>query len=98
MDFSMTKREVHIVYYFYLPTDLAASMSQWPEFKSGKEYCVDFAAADGEVVTVRFESGEDDYVAVVGIGEGQLFDRVLGRVIHALAAHSDNLMIYRWDK
>jgi hypothetical protein len=94
----MTKREVHIVSYFSLPTDLAASMREWAKFKSGEEYTVDLGAADGEVVTVRRESGEVDYVAVVGRGEGHLFDRVLGRVVHGLAAHSDSLMIYRWDK
>jgi len=31
----MTKREVHIISYFSLPTDLAASMRDWPEFKGG---------------------------------------------------------------
>jgi hypothetical protein len=29
-------------------------------------------------------------VSVTGSGKGSLFDRVLGRVIYALAAHSDN--------
>jgi hypothetical protein len=94
----MKKREVHVVSYFSLPTDLAASMRDWPEFKGGEEYSVDLESEDGEVVTVRFESDEDKYVAVVGIGDGHLFDRVLGRVIHELGAHSDNLMIYRWDR
>ena len=37
-------------------------------------------------------------MAVTGIGEGHLFDRVLGRVVHELGAPSDNLMIYRWDR
>ena len=94
----MSRREVHIVSYFSLPTDLADSMRNWAEFKGGEEYSVDLASPDGEVVTVRKESGDDDYVAVVGIGNGHLFDRVLGHVVHALAAHSDNLMVYRWDK
>jgi hypothetical protein len=94
----MKKREVHIVCYFSLPTDLAASMRDWPEFRSGKEYSVDLESGDGETVAVRFESDEDQYVAVVGLGEGALFDRVLGRVVHELGAHSDNLMIYRWDR
>ena len=94
----MSKRQVHIVSYFSLPTDLAASMRDWPEFGGGEEYSVDLASSDGEVVTVRRESGDDEYVAVVGIGDGHLFDRVLGRVTHALAAHSDNLMVCRWDK
>lgn len=94
----MSKREVHVVSYFSLPTDLAGSMRDWPEFRRGEEYSVDLQSEGGEVVTVRFQSGEDEYVAVVGIGEGQLFDRVLGRVVHELGAHSDNLMIYRWDR
>lgn len=94
----MKKREVHIISYFSLPTDLAASMRSWPEFKSGDGYFVDLKSGDAESVSVRFESGEDDYVAVVGIGNGLLFDRVLGRVVHELGAHSDNLMIYRWDR
>ena len=36
-----------------------------------------------------------DYVEVRAIAEGPLFDRVLGRVIYALAAHSDNLQVWR---
>lgn len=94
----MNKREVHIVSYFSLPTDLAASMRDWPEFRGGEEYSVNLGSPDGEVVTVRRESGDDEYVSVVGVGHGHLFDRVLGRVMHALAAHSDNLMVYRRDK
>jgi hypothetical protein len=94
----MSKREVHIISYFSLPTDLAASMRDWPEFKGGEEYSVDLKSEDGELVTVRFQSDEDQYVAVVGIGKGPLFDRVLGRVVYELGAHSDNLMIYRWDR
>lgn len=94
----MSKREVHIISYFSLPTDLAGPMRDWPEFRHGEQYAVDLQSEDGEVVTVRFKSGEDDYVAVAGIGKGQLFDRVLGRVVHELAANSDNLMIYRRDR
>jgi hypothetical protein len=94
----MTKREVHIVSYFSLPTDLAASMRNWPEFRGGEEYSVDLKSEAGETVTVRLESDDDKYVAVVGIGDGPLFDRVLGRVVHELGAHSDNLMIYRRDR
>ena len=94
----MSKRKVHIVSYFSLPTDLATSMRDWPEFRGGEEYSVDLASLDGEIVTVRKETGDDTYVAVVGTGQGHLFDRVLGRVMYALAAHSDSLMVYRWDK
>lgn len=73
-------------------------MRGWPEFRGGEGYSVDLRSEDGEAVTVRFESDKDKYVAVVGTGEGYLFDRVLGRVIHELGAHSDNLMVHRWDK
>jgi hypothetical protein len=70
----------------------------WPEVRHGEQYAVDLAVRGWEVVTVQVQSDEDKYVAIVGIGKGQLFDRVLGRVVHELAAASDNLMIYRWDR
>jgi hypothetical protein len=95
----MPKREIHILSYFSLPTDLAGSMRNWPEFRRGEQYSVDFESENGEVVSVRFQSKDDeDYVVVLGVGEGPLFDRVLGRVVYELGAHSDNLMIYRWNK
>jgi len=89
------KRETHIISYFSLPTDLANEMRGWPEFVSGQEYSVNLKSSS-ETVSVRFiEDGEEHYVSVSGDGAGTLFDRVLGRVIYALAAHSDNLMIDR---
>jgi len=92
-------REVHIISYFSLPTDLAGEMRSWPEFVSGQEYTVDLKGRDSdEAVSVKYvEDGEEHYVSVKGIGTGALFDRVLGRVIYALAAHSDNLMIDRYE-
>ena len=88
------KRETHIISYFSLPTDLAGE-SDWPEFVSGQEYSVDLKSS-AERVSVRYvEDGEEHYVSVSGDGAGTLFDRVLGRVIYALAAHSNNLMIDR---
>ena len=91
------KRETHIISYFSLPTDLAGEMRDWPEFVSGQEYSVDLKSPDAaETVSVRYvEAGEERYVSVSGVGVGTLFDRVLGRVIYALAAHSDNLMVDR---
>jgi hypothetical protein len=91
------KREVKIISYFSLPTDLAGEMRDWPEFVSGQDYSVDLKSSDSsEAVSVRFvENSEESFVSVSGSGAGLLFDRVLGRVIYALAAHSDNLMIYR---
>lgn len=90
-------RETHIISYFSLPTDLAAEMRDWPEFVSGQDYSVDLKSADSaETVSVRYlEKGDDQYVTVSGDGAGTLFDRVLGRVVYALAAHSDNLVIDR---
>jgi hypothetical protein len=38
---------------------------------------------------------EAAYVRVISSAPGVLFDRVLGRVTYALAAHSDNLIIDR---
>jgi hypothetical protein len=89
------KRETRIVSYFSLPTDLAGEMCGWPEFVSGCEYSVDLKSPEtDETVSVRYiEKGDDQYVTVCGQGMGTLFDKVLGRVIFALAAHSDNLMI-----
>jgi len=91
------KRETHIISYFSLPTDLAGEMRDWPEFVSGQDYSVDLKSSDSsETVSVRFvEDSEERFVSVSGTGTGLLFDRVLGRVVYALAAHSDNLMIDR---
>ncbi len=89
------KRETHILSYFSLPTDLAGEMRDWSEFVSGQKYTVDLKSL-AETVSVRYvEDGEEHYVSVSGEGTGTLFDRVLGRVIYALAAHTDELMIDR---
>jgi hypothetical protein len=92
----VSAREVHIVSYFSLPTDLAAEMRSWREFVSGEGYSVRLASAS-ERVDVGIVEGKDEmpYVFVRGAGSGDLFDRVLGRAVHALAAHSDNLMVDR---
>jgi hypothetical protein len=91
------KRETHIISYFSLPTDLASEMRDWPEFVSGQDYSVDLKSSDsaGTVIVRYVDDDEERYVSVRGNGAGTLFDLVLGRVIYALAAHSDNLMIYR---
>ena len=93
------KREVQILSYFSLPTDLAAEMRDWPEFIGGAEYAVDLRDdSTAESVTVRLiapSEEESSYVTVTGIGAGRLFERVLGRVVYALSAHSDNLMVDR---
>ena len=89
--------EVHILSYFSLETDLAAEFQGWPEFKSGSGYNVELASND-EVVSIEFVPGTEDdspHVRIFGNTVGPLFDRALGRVTHALAAHSDSLMIDR---
>jgi hypothetical protein len=89
------KRQVSIIFCFSLPSDLAYEMRGWPEFVKGRDYSVELASSEsGERVSVRRAEGEEErYVSVVGSGVGLLFDSVLGRVIYALAAQSDNLMV-----
>jgi hypothetical protein len=91
--------EVHIFSYFSLETDLAAEMRSWPEFRSGAGYSVELASGDhAEAVSVRLVDGTPDeraYVRVIGTAPGPLFERVLGCVTYALAAHSDDLMLDR---
>ena len=101
--------EVHIISYFSLPTDLASEMKRWPEYVEGKEYSVRLNSPDtAETVEVALVERDDDalverddeeppYVYVRSTTGKALFERVLGTVTYALAAHSDNLMIYRWD-
>ena len=83
--------------YFSIETDLAGEMRSWPEFVSGSDYDVDLRdSSTAESVTVRYiESGEEAHVHIAGSGEGSLFDRVAGRVVHAMSAHSDSLVIDR---
>ena len=69
-------------------------MRSWSEFVSGEGYELRLESAS-EKVDVSFNEGEVSYIGVRGNGVGDLFDRVLGRVVHALAAHSDNLMVDR---
>jgi hypothetical protein len=88
---------LRIASYFSVETDLAGEMRSWPEFVSGSGYDMDLRdASTQESVTVRYiESGEEAHVHITGSGEGSLFDRVAGRVIHAMSAHSDSLFIDR---
>jgi hypothetical protein len=83
--------------YFSVETDLAREMRSWPEFVSGSGYDVDLRdASTGESVAIRYiESGEEAHVHITGSGEGALFDHVAGRVILAMSAHSDSLLIDR---
>src|SRR5690242_244057 len=91
--------EVHIISYFSIETDLAAEMRSWTEFRSGSGYSVELTSLDGgetvSVCLVERTSEETAYVRILSPAPGALFERVLGRVTYALAAHSDNLMIDR---
>lgn len=90
---------ITIISYFSLETDLAGEMRSWPEFVSGSGYDVELKVPDSdERVSVRYVTGDGenyDHVDVTATGTGLLFDRVLGRVIHALSAHSDDLVVSR---
>lgn len=89
--------KVTIISYFSLETDLAGEMRSWPEFVSGSGYDVELKVPDSdERVSVRYITGDGDkYDHVEVTATAALFDRVLGRVIHALSAHSDNLQVSR---
>jgi hypothetical protein len=90
---------VHVKSYFSLETDLARILSDWPEFQTGAGYAADLRSADAtEQVTVRFIENEDErFVAVSSDRAGLLFFSVLGAVIYALGAHSDTLLVDRWE-
>lgn len=86
--------------YFSLPTDLAAQVMAWPEFVRGENYHVEFSNAEDEVVVELIPAHEDDcdHVVVRAGKESRLFHFVLGFVSYALAAHSDNLQLTRWNQ
>src|SRR5262245_4148423 len=93
---------IRIDSYFSLPTDLANEMREWREFVSGEEYSVDLKdIATGEEVFVRLiepsEEGFSPHIEIWANNPGQLFERVVGRVVFAMSAHSDNLMVARWQ-
>lgn len=90
----MRQREVQIVSYFSLPTDLASVMRSWPEFVEGQEYSVTLRSDSGPV-EVRLRDDDGTYVSVIGPDAGLLYERVLGVVIYELSKHSDNLMVHR---
>jgi hypothetical protein len=75
-------------------------MRSWPEFLKGSDYNLDLISLDKiETVSVRFaEEGESKFVRVSGARDGPLFDQVVGRVVYALSAHSDTLVVERDEK
>lgn len=80
--------------YFSIETDLPAKTRAWPEFVNGKGYDVDLRDISGtEEVKVRHLAGGKADVQIAEAGEGTLFDRGTGRVIHAMSAHADALVI-----
>jgi hypothetical protein len=90
------KRIVRVESYFSVPTDLAAEFRSWPEFLSGSGYDVDLRSSTGEGVSIRYSEVDDAPRVTIEAGvDGELFDRVLGRALYALAAHSDTVCIHR---
>ena len=90
------KRVVRVESYFSLPTDLAAEFRACSAFVSGRGYDVDLRSSSGESVSIRYsEVGDSPSITIEGHGGGELFDRVLGRALYALAAHSDTVCIHR---
>lgn len=76
-------------------------MREWPEFVQGKDYSVDLKdTATGEDVSVRLiepeTDGDHEHVQIRSNLYGTLFDRVAGRTVFAMSAHTDNLMVMRW--
>ncbi len=90
-------RKLRIWSYFSITPDLAAEMRDWPEFVTGTGYDVDVCSSTTEeAVAVRYvERREDAHVIITSTGSGSLFDRITGRVIYAMSAHTDYLMIDR---
>jgi hypothetical protein len=92
-------RTVRLDSYFSLETDLASELRSLPEFVSGTGYSANLASGQESVVVALMPASEDDrqFVQVQGIGQGGLFEAVLGRVIYAMSAHSDDVWLTRWD-
>lgn len=76
------RREIKIISYFSLSTNVAGELSGWPEFVAGDGYTVDLAeTASSETVNVRLiKQPEAQYVAVNGTRSSTLFAQVLGRL------------------
>jgi len=98
---SLTLADMRIYSYFSIPTDIAASLRDWPEFVSGEEYAVELKdPITGEQVTIKpigVEPDSIDYLVVTGNLKGRLYERVVGRAIIELQPHTDNLMIENMD-
>ena len=86
--------------YFSIETDLALIMSKWPKFLVGEAHDVELRNPKGdEIVTTKFIKNDvEAYVSVCSSSINELFERVVGSVVYAMSAHSDNLMIDRLDR
>jgi hypothetical protein len=90
------KVQVHIRTYDSISTDLAGEMRDWREFVSGTAYTVQLRdVRTGDEVTVVMKDTPEDFPTLIVEGRSRsvLFDRAVGRVVQALAEHSDNLMV-----
>ncbi len=76
------------------PTDLATEMREWPEFVSGEGYGVELLGSTPEDA-VSVSMNADREVVVSEPSASLLFDRVVGRVVHALSGDTDSLLIRR---
>jgi hypothetical protein len=88
--------QVHIRTYDTIPTDLAGEMQKWQEFVRGQGYTVHLRDDNvGDEVSVHMKDTPDDFPTVIveGASRTVLLDRTVGRVVQALAEHSDNLMV-----
>jgi len=90
-------REIIIRSFFRYPVDLAAELRDWREFVAGEGYSVElFDGKTGEKVSVRHVWGwEDEHLIITSTAPGELFDRVVGRVVRALSMQSGYLKVQR---
>jgi hypothetical protein len=96
---SPMRRVSRVDSYFSLPTDLAVEFRPLHEFVDGAGYVAELESSE-ERVSVSLRPATDDdaaHVLVVGEGCGDLFDRVLGRIVFAMSAHSDSVWVSRWS-
>lgn len=79
--------------------DLAAEMRDWQEFVEGEDYSVDLEdTITGEIVLVRYsdDGWGEEYLSIKSNAPGALFDRVVGRVVRALAMQVGELKVRRF--
>lgn len=89
--------EINIWSFYRAPVELFAEMRKWSEFSTGDDYSVVLKdKATSEIVTVEYISDwGDDYLTIKSDAPGEFFDRVVGRVVRALAERSGYLKVTR---